>query len=117
MFSPPFEVKEISQLRLDISFCRLVDNIIITLIIRKSISVYNDYKLGRQGHVTGSGLNWPSESDWKNKLLAGGMVATLTLDGLAGCAGGEDQDNGIDDGEVDDQLDLENNPQDEDKEQ
>ncbi len=89
MFSPPFEVKEISQLRLDISFCRLVDSIIITLLIRKSISVYNNYKLGRQDHVTGS----------------------------AGCADGEDQDNGIDDGEVDDKPDPENNPQDEEKEQ
>lgn len=52
------------------------------------------------------------DSNWKKKLLAGGMAATLTLGGLAGCADGEDQDNGIDDGEVDDQLDPENNPED-----
>lgn len=43
--------------------------------------------------------------NWKKRLLAGGMAATLTLGGLAGCADGKDQDNGIDDGKQDDQLD------------
>lgn len=54
-------------------------------------------------------------SNWKKKLLAGGMVAGLTLGGLAGCGDGEDQDNGIDDGQQDDQLDQDNGAMDEDK--
>lgn len=49
-------------------------------------------------------------SAWRKKLLVGGMAATLTLGGLTGCGDGEDQDNGIDDGQQDDQLDSENNP-------
>jgi hypothetical protein len=53
--------------------------------------------------------------NWKKKLIVSGMAATLTLGGLAGCGDGEDQDNGIDDGEVDDQLDPENNPAEEKK--
>ncbi|MCP3764701.1 hypothetical protein NLX67_20395 [Domibacillus sp. A3M-37] len=44
---------------------------------------------------------------WKKKLMVSGMAAVLTLGGLAGCGDGEDQDNGVDDGEVDDQLDPE----------
>lgn len=50
------------------------------------------------------------EFKWKNKLIVGGIAATLSLGGLAGCGDGKDQDNGIDDGEVDDQLDPDNNP-------
>ena len=41
-------------------------------------------------------------------MLAGGMAAAFTLGGLAGCGDGEDQDNGIDDGQQDDQLDQDN---------
>jgi hypothetical protein len=43
--------------------------------------------------------------NWKNKLIVSGMAATLTLGGLTGCG----------DGEVDDQLDPENNPAEEKK--
>jgi antitoxin component YwqK of YwqJK toxin-antitoxin module len=46
--------------------------------------------------------------NWKKKLLAGGMMAILIFGGLAGCADGKDQDNGIDDGEQEDQLDTDN---------
>ena len=46
--------------------------------------------------------------NWKKKMLAGGMAAALTLGGLAGCGDNNDQDNGIDDGQQDDQVDQDN---------
>ena len=52
-------------------------------------------------------------AEWRKKLLASGIVTGLIFGGLAGCGDGEDQDNGINDGEQDDQLDEENMDEDE----
>ena len=50
--------------------------------------------------------------NWKKKIIVGGLAATLTLGGLAGCADGVDQDNGPSDGEQKDEVDNENkNPE------
>jgi hypothetical protein len=43
--------------------------------------------------------------NWKNKLLVGTMAGGIILGGLTGCADGKDQDNGIDDGQKNDQID------------
>jgi hypothetical protein len=43
--------------------------------------------------------------NWKKKLLVGGMAASLTFGGLAGCGDGVDQDNGISDGQQKDAVD------------
>src|SRR3954453_15081564 len=43
--------------------------------------------------------------NWKKKLLVGGMAASLTFGGLAGCGDGVDQDNVISDGEKKDAVD------------
>ncbi|MDQ0242986.1 dsDNA-specific endonuclease/ATPase MutS2 [Bacillus fengqiuensis] len=48
------------------------------------------------------------KSIWNKKLLVGGMAATLTLGGLTACGDGVDQDNGVSDGEQQDELDKEN---------
>ncbi|MEH7155341.1 hypothetical protein [Neobacillus drentensis] len=42
---------------------------------------------------------------WKKRLLFGGLAASLTLGGLAGCGDGVDQDNGISDGQQKDAVD------------
>jgi hypothetical protein len=41
----------------------------------------------------------------KKIFLTGGLATLLTFGGLAGCADGVDQDNGVSDGEQKDQLD------------
>jgi hypothetical protein len=38
-------------------------------------------------------------ANWKKKFLATGFAGGLVLAGLTGCGDGEDQDNGVDDGE------------------
>lgn len=38
-------------------------------------------------------------ANWKKKFLASGLAGGLVLAGLTGCGDGEDQDNGVDDGE------------------
>ncbi|WP_139368039.1 hypothetical protein [Priestia abyssalis] len=48
------------------------------------------------------------KSIWNKKLLVGGMAAALTLGGLTACGDGVDQDNGVSDGEQQDELDKEN---------
>lgn len=48
------------------------------------------------------------ESNWKKKLLMGGMAFALTLGSLAGCGDGVDQDNGVDDGQQNDEMDEKN---------
>lgn len=48
------------------------------------------------------------ESNWKKKLLMGGMAFAFTLGGLAGCGDGVDQDNGVDDGQQNDEMDEKN---------
>lgn len=46
------------------------------------------------------------ENTIKKKLAAMGMIATLTLGGLTACGDGVDQDNGVSDGEKQDELDA-----------
>ncbi|WP_205439618.1 hypothetical protein [Peribacillus alkalitolerans] len=45
---------------------------------------------------------------WKKKLMASGFAVGLTVAGLAACGDGVDQDNGVDDGEVNDEQDDKN---------
>ncbi|MEH7303692.1 hypothetical protein [Neobacillus drentensis] len=45
---------------------------------------------------------------WKKRLLCGGLAVSLTFGGLAGCADGVDQDNGISDGQQKDAIDNDN---------
>lgn len=45
---------------------------------------------------------------WKKKFMIGGMAFALTLGGLAGCGDGADQDNGVDDGQQNDEIDEKN---------
>jgi hypothetical protein len=42
----------------------------------------------------------------KKRLLFGGLAASLTFGGLAGCGDGVDQDNGISDGQQKDAVDT-----------
>ena len=44
-------------------------------------------------------------ADYKKALLASGIVGGLLFGGLAGCGDGVDQDNGINDGEENDDID------------
>ncbi|MFC0189865.1 hypothetical protein ACFQPF_14655 [Fictibacillus iocasae] len=42
------------------------------------------------------------------KLLVGSLAAMLTLGGVTACGDGVDQDNGVDDGEKNDEMDDKN---------
>jgi hypothetical protein len=46
--------------------------------------------------------------NWKKKIMVGGMATVLTFGGLAGCGDGVDQDNGVSDGEQQDEVDENN---------
>jgi hypothetical protein len=41
----------------------------------------------------------------KKSLLVGGLAVSLTLAGLTGCGDGVDQDNGVSDGQKNDEVD------------
>lgn len=41
----------------------------------------------------------------KKSLLAGGLAVSLTFAGLTGCGDGVDQDNGVSDGQQNDEVD------------
>lgn len=41
----------------------------------------------------------------KKSLLVGGLAVSLTLAGLTGCGDGVDQDNGVSDGQQNDEVD------------
>ncbi|MDR7071110.1 hypothetical protein [Fictibacillus barbaricus] len=42
---------------------------------------------------------------WKKKWAAGTLAAMMTLGGLTACGDGVDQDNGVDDGKKNDEMD------------